>query len=138
MTRLPSTPGRLDDRYQQPTTDVRGPQRLRDGVGPQAGDAQPDRSRRQEVRSQVSLDRPLELGEVELGDRRALHVGDADGVQCRLERGERSDDWATVFDLTRRKILDLLLELGEGSATSLADRLPVTRQAVVKHLRANE
>lgn len=31
-------------------------------------------------------------------------------------------------------MLDLLLEDGAGTATSLAGRLPVTRQAVAKHL----
>jgi DNA-binding transcriptional ArsR family regulator len=41
---------------------------------------------------------------------------------------------AAVTDSTRRQMLDLLLERGESTATSLADCLPVTRQAVSKHL----
>ena len=35
---------------------------------------------------------------------------------------------------TRRRMLDLLLNEGSGTATSLSDHLPVTRQAVAKHL----
>ncbi|WP_053203833.1 ArsR/SmtB family transcription factor [Jiangella muralis] len=35
---------------------------------------------------------------------------------------------------TRRQLLDLLAERGEASASTLAQALPVTRQAVVKHL----
>ncbi|MUN36091.1 MULTISPECIES: metalloregulator ArsR/SmtB family transcription factor [Actinomadura] len=39
-----------------------------------------------------------------------------------------------LADPTRRAILDALAEHGEASATALAGRLPVSRQAVVKHL----
>jgi DNA-binding transcriptional ArsR family regulator len=42
--------------------------------------------------------------------------------------------WAAVADPTRRQLLDLLLARGEATATSLADELPVSRQAVAKHL----
>ena len=42
--------------------------------------------------------------------------------------------WAAVGDPTRRQLLDVLLALHEGTATSLARELPVTRQAVAKHL----
>lgn len=42
--------------------------------------------------------------------------------------------WSAIGDPTRRRVLDLLLEAGSGTATSLSDRLPVTRQAVAKHL----
>lgn len=42
--------------------------------------------------------------------------------------------WSAVGDPTRRRILDLLLAEGGGTATSLSERLPVTRQAVAKHL----
>ncbi len=42
--------------------------------------------------------------------------------------------WAAVGDPTRRRLLDTLLALGEATATTLAGRLPVTRQAVAKHL----
>lgn len=42
--------------------------------------------------------------------------------------------WSAVGDPTRRRMLDLLLVEGTGTATSLSDQLPVTRQAVAKHL----
>jgi DNA-binding transcriptional ArsR family regulator len=42
--------------------------------------------------------------------------------------------WAAVGDPTRRRVLDALLEHGEATTTTLADGLPVTRQAVAKHL----
>ncbi|MFG1948746.1 ArsR/SmtB family transcription factor [Nonomuraea sp. NPDC048826] len=35
---------------------------------------------------------------------------------------------------TRRRLLDLSAADGEASATTLGERLPVTRQTVVKHL----
>lgn len=49
---------------------------------------------------------------------------------------ERIDDdlWSAIGDPTRRRILDLLLDDGDGTATTLSDQLPVTRQAVAKHL----
>ncbi|HET8619632.1 MAG TPA: helix-turn-helix domain-containing protein [Acidimicrobiales bacterium] len=48
----------------------------------------------------------------------------------------RVDDelWSAVGDPTRRRLLDLLLVDGHGTATSLSEQLPVTRQAVAKHL----
>lgn len=39
-----------------------------------------------------------------------------------------------LADPTRRQLLDVLAAQGEATATTLAERLPVTRQAVVKHL----
>ena len=44
------------------------------------------------------------------------------------------DLWSAIGDPTRRRMLDLLLTKGPGTATSLSDELPVTRQAVAKHL----
>jgi predicted transcriptional regulator len=44
------------------------------------------------------------------------------------------DLWSAIGDPTRRRMLDLLLADGGGTATSLSGRLPVTRQAVAKHL----
>ena len=44
------------------------------------------------------------------------------------------DLWSAVGDPTRRRMLDLLLSAGGGTATSLSEHLPVTRQAVAKHL----
>jgi ArsR family transcriptional regulator, cadmium/lead-responsive transcriptional repressor len=42
--------------------------------------------------------------------------------------------WSAVGDPTRRRMLDQLLLDGAGTATSLSGHLPVTRQAVSKHL----
>jgi len=49
---------------------------------------------------------------------------------------EQIDDdlWSAIGDPTRRRMLDLLLVEGDGTATTLGHRLPVTRQAVAKHL----
>ncbi|MQY03233.1 ArsR/SmtB family transcription factor [Actinomadura macrotermitis] len=44
------------------------------------------------------------------------------------------DLWSAVGDPTRRRLLDLLLNEGGGTATGLSEHLPVTRQAVAKHL----
>ena len=44
------------------------------------------------------------------------------------------DLWSAIGDPTRRRMLDLLLNEGSGTATSLSEHLPVTRQAVAKHL----
>ncbi len=44
------------------------------------------------------------------------------------------DLWSAVGDPTRRRMLDLLLVDGGGTATTLSEQLPVTRQAVAKHL----
>lgn len=41
---------------------------------------------------------------------------------------------AALADPTRRQLLDLLAAQGEATATTLAERLPVSRQAIVKHL----
>ena len=42
--------------------------------------------------------------------------------------------WSAVGDPIRRRLLDLLLADGGGTATTLSEQLPVTRQAVAKHL----
>jgi ArsR family transcriptional regulator, cadmium/lead-responsive transcriptional repressor len=44
------------------------------------------------------------------------------------------DLWSAIGDPTRRRMVDLLLADGDGTATSLSGQLPVTRQAVAKHL----
>jgi DNA-binding transcriptional ArsR family regulator len=44
------------------------------------------------------------------------------------------DLWSAIGDPTRRRMLDLLVTEGAGTATTLSQRLPVTRQAVAKHL----
>ena len=43
-----------------------------------------------------------------------------------------------LSDPTRRLLLDALADEGTASATTLAGRLPVSRQAVVKHLHVLE
>ena len=42
--------------------------------------------------------------------------------------------WNAVGDPTRRALLDLLLVAGSATATALSGQLPVSRQAVAKHL----
>lgn len=44
------------------------------------------------------------------------------------------DLWGAIGDPTRLRVLDLLLVGGPGTASSLSRELPVTRQAVAKHL----
>lgn len=44
------------------------------------------------------------------------------------------DLWSAIGNPTRRQMLDVLLATGAASATSLSEQLPVTRQAVAKHL----
>ncbi|MBN0048334.1 helix-turn-helix transcriptional regulator [Streptomyces actuosus] len=44
------------------------------------------------------------------------------------------DLWSAIGDPTRRRVIDLLLAEGQGTATTLSAYLPVTRQAVAKHL----
>lgn len=46
--------------------------------------------------------------------------------------------WAAIGDPTRRRVLDLLLAGGPGTASGLSRELPVTRQAVAKHLTVLE
>lgn len=47
---------------------------------------------------------------------------------------ELDDLWSAVGDPTRRRMLDVLVDRGAATATVLAGELPVTRQAVAKHL----
>jgi DNA-binding transcriptional ArsR family regulator len=50
-------------------------------------------------------------------------------------RTEPDDDlWAAIADPSRRRVLDLLVQRGEATASSLASQVPFTRQAVSKHL----
>jgi len=52
----------------------------------------------------------------------------------------RNDDalWSAIADPSRRHVLDLLVRGGAASASALADEVPFTRQAVMKHLSALE
>jgi DNA-binding transcriptional ArsR family regulator len=50
-------------------------------------------------------------------------------------RADPDDDlWAAIADPSRRRVLDLLVQRGEASASSLAGQVPFSRQAVSKHL----
>lgn len=51
-----------------------------------------------------------------------------------MSTGVDDDLWSAVGDPVRRRMLDLLLADGDGTATSLGRQLPITRQAVAKHL----
>lgn len=42
--------------------------------------------------------------------------------------------WSAMGDPTRRRVIELLLDSGGRTATALSEQLPVTRQAVSKHL----
>jgi DNA-binding transcriptional ArsR family regulator len=42
--------------------------------------------------------------------------------------------WAAIADPSRRRVLDLLVQRGEASASRLAGQVPFSRQAVSKHL----
>ena len=42
--------------------------------------------------------------------------------------------WSAIGDPMRRRLVDLLLAAGEGTATTLGAQLPISRQAVTKHL----
>jgi ArsR family transcriptional regulator, cadmium/lead-responsive transcriptional repressor len=55
-------------------------------------------------------------------------------VTAALADAVDDDLWSAIGDPIRRRMLDLLLAEGDGTATSLGRRLPVTRQAVAKHL----
>jgi DNA-binding transcriptional ArsR family regulator len=46
--------------------------------------------------------------------------------------------WSAIADPSRRRVLDLLVQRGEITASSLADLVPFTRQAVSKHLNVLE
>ena len=51
-------------------------------------------------------------------------------------RDEDEDDdlWEAMADPTRRKLLDLLVARGQATATTLTADMPVSRQAISKHL----
>lgn len=51
-----------------------------------------------------------------------------------MSAGVDDDLWSAVGDRTRRRVIDLLLAAGGGTASSLSQQLPVSRQAVSKHL----
>ncbi len=49
-------------------------------------------------------------------------------------RDEADRLWAALGEPMRIRLLDLLLERGEATASTLAAALPITRQGVSKHL----
>lgn len=49
-------------------------------------------------------------------------------------RGSVEEVLLALADPVRQKILHMLAEQGGATATTLATRIPVTRQAIVKHL----
>ena len=51
---------------------------------------------------------------------------------------EVDDILAALADPTRRRVLDVIAARGEATATMVAAELPVSRQAVVKHLAVLE
>lgn len=58
--------------------------------------------------------------------------------QRRAGAGMADSVLTALADPTRQSLLDLLSAQGQASATALADGLPVSRQAVVKHLAVLE
>jgi DNA-binding transcriptional ArsR family regulator len=56
------------------------------------------------------------------------------GRQGRSEPDDVLDVLVALADPTRRRILEVLAVHGGGTASTLATELPVSRQAVVKHL----
>lgn len=51
-----------------------------------------------------------------------------------IAAAEHGQLFAALADPTRRQVLDLLAARGEGSASTLAAVMPVSRPAVIKHL----
>jgi len=50
-------------------------------------------------------------------------------------RAQHDDNlWAAIADPSRRRVLDLVVQQGEASASWLAGQVPFSRQAVSKHL----
>ncbi len=50
------------------------------------------------------------------------------------DRDEDDDLWEAMADPTRRKLIDLLVARGQATATTLTADMPVSRQAISKHL----
>ena len=51
---------------------------------------------------------------------------------------ESTASWVALADPMRIRLIDLLLERGEATASILADAVPITRQGVSKHLAVLE
>jgi len=59
-------------------------------------------------------------------------------VVPRMTTSADDEIWAAVAEPSRRRVLDLLVQRGEATASSLAADVPFTRQAVIKHLAVLE
>jgi ArsR family transcriptional regulator, cadmium/lead-responsive transcriptional repressor len=46
--------------------------------------------------------------------------------------------WSAIADPSRRRVLDLLVESGDATASTLSKDVPFSRQAVIKHLMVLE
>jgi DNA-binding transcriptional ArsR family regulator len=55
-----------------------------------------------------------------------------------MDPGVDDDLWSAIGDPSRRRVLDLLVQRGEATASSLAGEVPFSRQAVMKHLAVLE
>ena len=55
-----------------------------------------------------------------------------------MTRADEDRLWAALGDPMRLRLVDLLLERGESTASALATALPITRQGVAKHLTVLE
>ena len=55
-----------------------------------------------------------------------------------MSRGDPNEIFSALADETRREVVRRLSEGGETTASRLAEELPVTRQAIAKHLAALE
>jgi len=51
-----------------------------------------------------------------------------------MSQGTDDALWSAIADPSRRRVLDLVVESGETTASSLAEQVPFSRQAVIKHL----
>ena len=51
-----------------------------------------------------------------------------------MNPSDDDDLWEAMADPTRRKLLDLLVARGHATATTLTADMPVSRQAISKHL----
>ena len=63
-----------------------------------------------------------------------MNPGVDDGVNGEVDDADDEQLWAAVAEPGRRRVLDVLVTLGEATPTALAKELPFTRQAVSKHL----
>jgi len=52
----------------------------------------------------------------------------------KIGRVEDEELWAAIGEPSRRQLLDVLISLGEATPSAIALELPLTRQAVTKHL----